>query len=109
MKIYVDNNLVLELNDTQKNIIKTFLGLENDLCIVEISNNGKPIAKGFTHKHLTTRGEKTTDSNGTGVGGDDIQTIVDRYYGIFELDNLTSEDFPVRYIFKFPLVKNIDL
>ena len=91
----------------KKNIIRTSLSYDKalEMCKLEISNNGNPIPDAFSIKHLTTRGEKTTDSKGTGSGGADIKNIIDKYNGIFDLLNLKEEDFPVTYIIKFPLIK----
>ena len=94
-------------NSVRKNVIKTYIGYDNDMCFIEFSNNGKPIAEGFSLKHLTTRGEKTTDSDGIGSGGADIKNIVDKYNGELDLINNPLEDFPVKYILKFPLIKTI--
>ncbi len=94
-------------NSVRKNVIKTYIGYDNGMCLIEFSNNGKPIAEGFSLKHLTTRGEKTTDSNGIGSGGADIKYIVDKYNGELDLINNPLEEFPVKYILKFPLIKTI--
>lgn len=88
------------------NIIRTTLSFENEtnMCVVEISNNGLPFAEGFYFKDLTTRGEKTANSGGSGIGGSDIKEIMRKYGGTFELDNNRLADFPVKYILKFPLL-----
>ena len=92
------------------NIIRTEVSYEIDdqVCVLEISNNGKPMDKAFTLKHLTTRGEKTTDSEGAGTGGADIKNIMVKYNGTFELQNIDGDEFPVKYILKFPLVNTIE-
>jgi type I restriction enzyme M protein len=71
-------------------------------CVLEIANNGIPMAKEFTIRHLTTRGEKTSDSNGTGIGGADIQAILDKYNGSFDIINQEDDFFPVTYLVKLP-------
>lgn len=87
------------------NIIRTSLSFnsETNKLIVEISNNGNPIAKGFTLKHLTTRGEKTVDSLGSGIGGADIKTLLDKYDALLDIKNDDTDDFPVTYILQFDL------
>ena len=60
------------------------------------------MAKGFTLKHLTTRGEKTTDSSGTGMGGADIKNILANYGGTLDVLNLENDLFPVTYIINLP-------
>lgn len=80
----------------------TFDEKEN-MCILEVSNNGKAMPNDFTLKDLTTRGEKTTDSKGTGVGGADIKTILKKYDGIFDISKTETEEFTVTYIISLPL------
>lgn len=92
-------------NTTKKYIIRTTLSLDYDdkLCTVEISNNGLPMPNNFTQKEITTRGEKTTDSKGVGIGGADIKKFIDKYNGVLEIKNIEADEFPVSYIIKFPL------
>ncbi len=92
-------------NSNKKNIIRIFVGLEEEMCVIEISNNGKPIPEDFTLKHLTTRGEKTTDSDGIGSGGADMKSIIDKHNGTMDIVNDESNEYPVKYIFKLPLIK----
>lgn len=80
----------------------TFDEKEN-MCILEVSNNGKAMPIDFTLNDLTTRGEKTTDSKGTGVGGADIKTILKKYDGIFDISKTETEEFTVTYIISLPL------
>lgn len=73
------------------------------MCILEISNNGKAMPKDFTLKDLTTRGEKTTDSKGSGMGGSDIKNILKKYDGKFDILNTETEEFTVTYTISLPL------
>ena len=66
-----------------------------------MSNNGTPMPKTYDTKKLTTRGEKTSDSLGTGIGGSDIKLLMDTCGGDFELVNNPTDEFPVTYILKF--------
>jgi type I restriction enzyme M protein len=90
--------------DKKRYSIKTSISYNDKekLCVLEVSNNGAPFAKGFTLKHLITRGEKTTDSSGTGMGGADIKNILAKYGGKLEILNLEEESFPVTYIINLP-------
>lgn len=92
-------------DSSKKYSVRTSISFdENDrMCVLEISNNGKAIAKDFTLKDLTTKGEKTTDSKGTGMGGADIKDILKNYNGKLDLTNIVSEEFAVTYILKLPL------
>ena len=89
------------------NIIRTELSYNsiNKSCVLEISNNGIPMPENFTFQRLITRGEKTTDSKGTGIGGADIKRIVTAYKGEFELINNSKSLFPVVYKISLPISK----
>lgn len=91
------------------NIIRSKISYESQFesCVLEVSNNGVPMPEKFTFTHLTTRGEKTTDSKGTGIGGADIKDIVTIYKGTFELFNEINSPFPVTYKINFPISKNM--
>ncbi|MCF8325653.1 MAG: hypothetical protein K9I84_11890 [Leadbetterella sp.] len=73
---------------------------------MELSNNGAAMPMTYDTKRLTTRGEKTSDSVGTGIGGSDIKLLMDTYGGELELVNNPTEEFPVTYILKFPFTIN---
>lgn len=90
------------------NIIKVLLCYDKttEMCKLEIANNGKPMPEKFTVKQLITKGEKTTDSKGTGSGGSDIKNILDRNNGTLDVINLIEEDFAVTYLIELPLIKN---
>lgn len=90
---------------SKKYIIRTSISFDENekLCILEVSNNGIAMPKDFTLKDLTTRGEKTTDSKGSGMGGADIKNILKKYDGILDITNQETEEFPVTYILKLPL------
>ncbi|MDT0677007.1 N-6 DNA methylase [Autumnicola musiva] len=69
--------------------------------VLEISNNGKPFPRNFSFDKLITRGEKTSDSGGSGMGGADINSILNHYSAKFEIKNEPQSEFPVSYILKF--------
>jgi type I restriction enzyme M protein len=96
-------------NADSKYSIRTSISYDSihDMCVLEISNNGKAMPNKFTLKELTTRGEKTTDSSGSGTGGADIKDILKKYNGLLELVNDESLEYPVTYIIKLPLFKVI--
>ncbi len=94
----------------KKNVIKTELHFDEGtrMCVLKISNNGKPFDEAFTFKHLTTRGEKTSDSDGLGTGGADIKRIVEKYGGTFTLEKDKNSEFPVNYVISFPMQNSIE-
>lgn len=91
-------------NKNSGNIIRC--SLSNDfnkkIYVLEISNNGEPFPQSFLYKELITRGEKTSDSKGSGMGGADIKTLLNYYNATFQIVNKSEENFPVTYILKFP-------
>ncbi|MEJ4088316.1 N-6 DNA methylase [Galbibacter orientalis] len=96
--------------EPKKYIIRAELSYnsEREQCVLEISNNGRPFPDKFSQKHLITRGEKTSNSKGTGVGGADINDVIKKYDWEFELIGNDKGEFPVKYIFKFPLFTQFD-
>lgn len=97
-------------NSHKKNFIRTTLSFDpiKSFCKIEISNNGLPFPKRFSYLKLITRGEKTSDSKGSGTGGADIKELVEKYEGTFNLLNQENELFPVTYILSFPILLNMD-
>ena len=104
----VTNAIDHGFKNTKGNIIRSIIKYDsiNENCILEVSNNGIPMPENFTFEHLTTRGEKTTDSKGTGIGGADIKDIITAHKGTFELIKDPNASFPVTYKFIFPINKN---
>lgn len=105
----IDNAVKHGFKERENNLIRTTLSFDRKKlsCILEISNNGTPMADNFTLKHLTTRGEKTSDSSGTGVGGADIKGILDKYNGSISLRQERESDFPITYVIALPLIITI--
>lgn len=109
-KLYINiiqNAVDHGFKNRNNNIIHSYISYDSEKqhCILEVSNNGNPIPEKFTLKNLTTRGEKTTDSKGTGIGGADIKDIVTLYNGTFELIKDSISTFPVTYLLSFPMNK----
>jgi type I restriction enzyme M protein len=109
------NNIVANAKDhgfkdshNKANIIRTSLtfNTEINVCEMEVSNNGKPFHRGYTEKNLITKGDKTADSGGTGMGGYDIKVIVEKYGGKLKVLNEPENEFPVVYIISLPINKS---
>ncbi len=102
----VSNAIEHGFKNRTNNIITTTLSLDTDnlFCILEIANNGKPMEEEFTLKHLITRGERTSDSEGSGVGGADIKNTLEKYNGTIEIKKDQKAEFPVSYIIGLPIV-----
>lgn len=100
----VSNAVEHGFGNSKGNIIRAVITNDFDLKmhVIEISNNGRPFPEGFEFKNLITRGDKTSDSEGSGMGGADIKSIMDHYGGKIQLLNEPEAEFPVTYILKFP-------
>jgi type I restriction enzyme M protein len=95
-------------NENGNYSIRTYLTVEPGYWILEVTNNGKPLPYGFSTKDIITRGQKSTNSRGLGIGGADIYAIMQKCNGIFELLNESDSEFPVKYILKFPMIDDHD-
>lgn len=106
----VFSNIVSNAKDhgfkNQKSGNKIRCSLSHDIdkneFILEISNNGEPFPDSFLYKELITKGEKTSDSLGSGMGGADIKAILNYYDASFEIVNDSQKSFPVMYVLRFP-------
>ena len=91
------------------NVVRTLIYFDDDenKCVLEISNNGLPLAEDFDFKRLVTWGEKTSDSEGKGIGGADIWKIMENHNGSFEVINSPMDEFPVTYKLGFKIYADI--
>lgn len=80
---------------------------EKKLWIIEIENNGNPIPANFTFERLKIRGEKTTNSTGNGIGGNDIYKLLKKHQSSFELLTDNNNEFTVKYQIKIPFVEAV--
>tara|TARA_R110002111_G_scaffold121319_2_gene185008 strand:- start:228 stop:722 length:495 start_codon:yes stop_codon:yes gene_type:complete len=76
--------------------------------IMELANNGSPMAKDFTYENLITKGDKTTSSEGSGVGGSDIFSLLSKHNSRLELISDPGAEFPVKYVIHFPVYSFVD-
>lgn len=88
-------------NSKKGNVINIALSANQNNLIIEISNNGKSMPEGFEINRIITRGEKTSDSTGSGIGGSDINQILKSWDAELEVLNNKNDEFPVKYILKF--------
>ena len=96
-------------NRTGNYFIRTSLSFDSEVnkLVLEVSNNGRPIPAEFTFKHLTTRGEKTTDSLGSGIGVADVKSLLQKYDATLDIKNDEQDEFPVTYILQFDLAISV--
>ncbi|MCG8182759.1 N-6 DNA methylase [Tenacibaculum piscium] len=75
---------------------------QNKYWILNIENNGNPIPVDFTKEHLKIRGEKTTNSKGNGIGGNDIYQLLKKNNSSFNLKKSEDYNFKVNYEIMIP-------
>jgi len=97
--------------ETDNNIIRTSItpDYDNKNWIVAIENNGKPFPEDFTYEHLKTRGEKTVNSEGSGIGGNDIFELLNKNDASYALETNDNSDFKVKYLIMIPFIESSEL
>jgi len=73
----IENAIKMLKNRTSNNMFDTLslMSGRQNYVYFEISNNGNPFPRVFDLERFKIRGEKTTDSNGEGIGGADIYKL----------------------------------
>lgn len=84
---------------------KLKLDAKSNNYILEISNNGEPMDKSIDIERFGTHGVKTIDSNGEGLGGHQIKTLIEHFKGSLDLIQDNSSTFPVKFIITLPNIK----
>lgn len=78
--------------------------VDNEWFTLFISNNGKPFPKDIDVVNFTKRGWAAGSHKGSGIGGNDIKTIMeDVFNGHFELLTDYSDSYPTCYVLRFPI------
>ncbi|MBR5919781.1 MAG: N-6 DNA methylase [Bacteroidales bacterium] len=78
--------------------------VDNEWFTLFISNNGKPFPKDIDVVNFTKRGWAAGSHKGSGIGGNDIKTIIeDVFNGHFELLTEYSDSYPTCYVLRFPI------
>ncbi|WP_299385810.1 N-6 DNA methylase [uncultured Lacinutrix sp.] len=97
--------------ENENNIIRTSItpDYKKKNWIIAIENNGKPFPKDFTFEHLKTRGEKTVNSNGNGIGGNDIFELLKKNNANYVLEKNNNSDFTVKYLITIPFIESTEL
>lgn len=75
---------------------------------IRIGNNGNPFPKGFDKDKLVRKNTFSGDTGNSGIGGYDLNRIIDYHRGIFDLALNDSEgsEWTVTYIIKLPIFEN---
>lgn len=93
----------------KNNKVRISISLDIDIfkVVVEVSNNGKPFPTNYTIENLTTWGDKSVNSVGTGIGGSEINRIIKANNSDFSLELDSQDEYPVKYVLRFPFINQI--
>ena len=107
----ISNAINHGFTENKKYYIRTSLtpDYEKKLWVIGIENNGNPIPDDFTDKHLKIRGEKTTNSKGNGIGGNDIYELLKKHNSNFELEKDNDSNFKVKYQIMIPFMEAVEV
>lgn len=108
-KILLDNILVNAQkhgfeNKLPSNEVIIDLSVVDDELIIDIKNNGKKFPKGFDKEKFIAKYSTANPNNGMGIGGYDINRIIEFLNGTWDL--ILNEDaiYPVRFRIQFPIM-----
>lgn len=88
------------------NIIRIRLSYdkEENMHVIQISNNGKPMPKGMDTKRFGIKGEIAGDTGNDGIGGYRVKSIVEHFKGSYSVENDPESLFPVQITIKLPKI-----
>lgn len=88
------------------NIIRIILSYdkEENMHVIQISNNGKPMPKGMDTKRFGIKGEIAGDTGNDGIGGYRVKSIVEHFKGSYSVENDPDSLFPVQITIKLPKI-----
>lgn len=78
--------------------------ISDNMYVIEISNNGKPMPKGMDTHRYGIKGEVAGTTGNEGIGGFQVKSIIEHYNGSFSVDNDIDNLFPVQITIKLPKV-----
>ena len=88
-------------SDNKNKIVEVKLNILVDSILLTIKNNGKPFPKNYGKEQFIEKYSTADDKNGSGIGGYDINRIVEYFGGNWDLF-LNEPSYPVRFEFQFP-------
>jgi len=100
----VKNARIHAFSDTNRsNYILTFnISLNDTNLIIDIADNGKGFPKSFDKTKFIRKYKHTGDTGGTGIGGYDINRIIEYFNGEFDLI-LDDKQYSTVYRLQFPI------
>ena len=89
----------------RKNKVNIFLTYERNAIEIWIENNGIPFPENFDKYKFIQKYQKASESTGAGIGGYDINRIVEYSKGEFDLTKIYDmKGFTTAYQFRFPVL-----
>lgn len=93
-------------NGRTGNVVRIELSYDSDdnMYVVNISNNGKPMPKGMDSKRYGIKGEIAGDTGHEGIGGYRVKSIIEHFKGSYSVYNDEKSLFPVQITIKLPKI-----
>lgn len=78
-----------------------------DSVVLEIANNGEPLANDFSEERVFELGESSKKDKGhSGMGGDDIKRVLKKYNASVSLKSTPNKKYTVTYVITFNDIKS---
>ena len=98
------HNHAFKTNDLTNNKVDIYLSAEDNYLELWIANNGVPFPHNFDINKFIQKYQKAGESAGAGIGGYDINRIVNYFGGFFNILNEPIPEYQSVYLFKFPIL-----
>lgn len=98
------NNHAFKITDIENNKVDIYLSVEDNLIELWIANNGIPFPKNFDKSKFIQKYQKAGKTPGEGIGGYDINRIVNYFGGFFDILTKPWRECNTAYLFKFPIM-----
>ena len=98
-----------ENQESEGNIVKIEVGIENDSPLITISNNGKAFHEKLTKEDVFTYGRSSKiGQSHSGIGGYEVRNLMREFHGEAEIISEPEAEFPVSYKLSFKNADNVE-
>lgn len=98
------NNHAFKTTDLETNKVDFYLSVEDNFLELWIANNGVPFPENFNKDKFIQKYQKAGETSGAGIGGYDINRIVNHFGGFFDILIKPIPEYNTVYLFKFPIL-----
>lgn len=98
------HNHAFKTTDIEINKVDIYLSIEDNLLELWIANNGVPFPDNFDKDKFIQKYQKAGDTSGVGIGGYDINRVVNYFGGFFDILAQPVPEYNTVYLFKFPIL-----